>query len=67
MQDFSTSPNGGFGSAAEGLASDQRATSPGKSLRGTDRAKLACVGCRRDNKKASLFVVEGNSTFLIIP
>lgn len=26
--------------------------SPGKSVHGTERAKLACAGCRRDNKKA---------------
>lgn len=31
--------------------------SPGRTTRGTERAKLACVGCRRDNKKASIMIV----------
>ena len=61
VQDFS---NGSFGM---GLSLDQtiifNGSGQGKLLRGTERAKLACVACRRDNKKASLHVLEGARHF----
>jgi hypothetical protein len=58
VQDFSPSANGRFGNDPVGLASDQtviNGSGQGKSIRGTERAKLACVACRRDNKKARLY------------
>jgi hypothetical protein len=60
VQDFS---NGGFGSDAVGLASDRTSVTgrfQGKPLRGTERAKLACVACRRDNKKVNLRALESD-------
>ena len=64
VQDLSASTNGSFGM---GLTLDQtiifNGSGQGKLLRGTERAKLACVACRRDNKKASLHVLEGARHF----
>jgi len=61
VQDFSASTNGGFGDFNVGSTLDQMVvdSGQGKLLRGTERAKLACVACRRDNKKASLHDLEG--------
>jgi len=43
--------NGCFSSVPNAMTLGE--DSPGRTMRGTERAKLACVGCRRDNKKAS--------------
>ena len=49
------------GTSVMDLASDQMpaSDSPGKSPPGTERAKLACAGCRRDNKKAIFCTFKG--------
>lgn len=59
-QEFSTGTNGTSCTPAVGSTSSKTMVSgsnQGKFLRGTDRAKLACVGCRRDNKKVSLYYI----------
>lgn len=45
--------NGCFSSVSGLNAMTVGGDSPGRTMRGTERAKLACVGCRRDNKKVS--------------
>jgi hypothetical protein len=46
--------NGCFNSVSGSNTMTLGGDSAGRTMRGTERAKLACVGCRRDNKKASL-------------
>jgi len=59
VQEFSASTNEGFGDFNVSTLDQMAFGGQGKSLRGTERAKLACVACRRDNKKASPHDLEG--------